>query len=43
MDAADECFSIESDEGAPTWGEDELLRLNTSIKSGELNASLVLS
>jgi len=34
MDAADECFSIESDEGAPTWGEDELLRLNTSIKSG---------
>jgi len=34
MDAADECLSIESDEGASTWPEDELLRLNTSIKSG---------
>jgi len=37
MDATDECFSVESvesDEGASTWADDELLRLNTSIKSG---------
>jgi len=33
MDVTDECFSIESDEGASTWADDDLLRIDASIKS----------
>ena len=36
MDVTDECFSIESDEGASTWADDDLLRIDASIKSGGL-------